>query len=79
MGERVKGTFRAVGKLQKGKWQNLGKDMEAGKADFQYNTVSEANVWKVDFIKEIIDVRNDDLAVDNDNNNIFPYTNIQQT
>ena len=43
---------------------NRVEDMEAGKADFQYNTVSEANIWKVNFTKEIIDVGNYDLSVD---------------
>ena len=43
---------------------NRVEDMEAGRVDFHYNTVSKANIWKVYFIKEIIYVRNDDLFLD---------------
>ena len=44
--------------------QNRVEDLKAGNADFDYHTVSEANRWKIDFIRELIDVRDDELTVD---------------
>ena len=44
--------------------QNRVEDLKAGNVDFDYHTVSEANRWKIDFIRELIDVRDDELTVD---------------
>jgi hypothetical protein len=38
-------------------------DLKAGNVDFAYHTVNEADEWKIDFVKELIDVKNDNLNV----------------
>ena len=38
-------------------------DLNAGNVDFAYHTVIEADEWKIDFVKELIDVKNDNLNV----------------
>ena len=43
-------------------------DLKAGNVDFAYHTVKEADTWKIDFVKELIDVKNDDLNVAGMNN-----------
>ena len=43
--------------------KNKIDDLKAGNVDFAYHTVKEADKWKIDFVKELIDVKNDDLNV----------------
>ena len=38
-------------------------ELKAGNVDFAYHKINEADEWKIDFIKEIIDVKNDNLNV----------------
>ena len=38
-------------------------DLKAGNVDFEYHTINEADEWKIDFVKELIDVKNDNLNV----------------
>ena len=44
--------------------QNRVENLMTGKIDFDYHVVTDANGWKIDFIRELIGVRNDDLNVD---------------
>ena len=37
--------------------------MKAGNVDFAYHTAKEDDEWKINFVKELIDVRNDHLDV----------------
>ena len=43
---------------------NKIEDLEAAKVDFSYHTVSSADEWKINFVKEVTDVKNDELAVE---------------
>ena len=38
-------------------------DLKSGNVDFAYHTINEADEWKIDFVKELIDVKNDNLNV----------------
>ena len=36
---------------------NRIENLEAGKPDFDYNPVEEANNWRVNFIQEVVDAK----------------------
>ena len=38
--------------------------MEALNEDFEYHTVDDDEKWKIDLVKELIDVRHDELTVE---------------
>jgi hypothetical protein len=38
-------------------------DLKAGNVDFAYHAINEADEWKIDFVKELIVVKNDNLNV----------------
>ena len=42
---------------------NRIEDLEAGKTDFDYHPVDKADHWRIDFIKELVDVKHDDLVI----------------
>ena len=42
---------------------NRIEDLKVGKVDFDYHTVEKADKWKMDILKELINVRHDDLTV----------------
>ena len=43
--------------------KNRIEDLKAGNVDFAYHTATEDDEWKINFVKELIDVRNDHLDV----------------
>ena len=43
--------------------KNRIEDLKAGNVDFAYHTAIEDDEWKINFVKELIDVRNDHLDV----------------
>ena len=44
--------------------KNRIEDLEALNEDFEYHTVDDDEKWKIDLVKELIDVRHDELTVE---------------
>ena len=42
---------------------NKIEDLKYGRVDFDYHTVEEKDAWKIQFAKELVDVRQGDLSV----------------
>ena len=56
--------------------KNRVADLEAGNVDIEYYPVNEAEEWKIGLVKELIDVKHDDLAIegmDEELEEIFEY------
>ena len=39
-------------------------DLEAAKVDFDYHPVNGGDEWRIDFVRELVDVQNDELRVE---------------
>ena len=42
---------------------NRLEDLKVSNCDFDYNKVGEADVWRLDFVRELVELRNGDLVV----------------
>ena len=42
---------------------NRLEDLKVSNCDFDYNKVVEADVWRLDFVRELVELRNGDLVV----------------
>ena len=43
--------------------KNCIDDLESGKVDVKYHEIQESEAWRVDFIREVVDVKIGDLVV----------------
>ena len=42
---------------------NRVSDIRIGNCDFEYHKVSEEDMWRIDFVRELVELRHEDLDV----------------